>query len=40
MNAIVLEREVCAQNYAPMPIMLSHGEGSGSPMSPASGAST
>ncbi|AZO78174.1 MULTISPECIES: ornithine--oxo-acid transaminase [unclassified Bosea (in: a-proteobacteria)] len=27
MNAIVLEREVCAQNYAPLPIMLSHGEG-------------
>lgn len=27
MNAIVLEREVCAQNYTPLPIMLSHGEG-------------
>jgi ornithine--oxo-acid transaminase len=27
MNAIVLEREVCARNYAPLPIMLSHGEG-------------
>jgi ornithine--oxo-acid transaminase len=27
MNAIIREREVCAQNYAPLPIMLSHGEG-------------
>jgi ornithine--oxo-acid transaminase len=27
MNAIDRERAVCAQNYAPLPIMLSHGEG-------------
>lgn len=27
MNAIELERQVCAANYAPLPIMLSHGEG-------------
>ncbi len=33
MNAIIrdsqidLERQVCAQNYAPLPIMLSHGAG-------------
>lgn len=27
MNAIELERQFCAANYAPLPIMLSHGEG-------------
>ena len=27
MNAIEREQAVCAQNYAPLPIMLSHGEG-------------
>lgn len=27
MNAITRENAVCAQNYAPLPIMLSHGEG-------------
>jgi ornithine--oxo-acid transaminase len=27
MNAITREQSVCAQNYAPLPIMLSHGEG-------------
>jgi ornithine--oxo-acid transaminase len=27
MNAIELERQVCAANYAPLPIMLTHGEG-------------
>lgn len=27
MDAIIREREVCAQNYAPLPIMLSQGEG-------------
>jgi ornithine--oxo-acid transaminase len=27
MNAITREQAVCAQNYAPLPIMLSHGEG-------------
>jgi ornithine--oxo-acid transaminase len=27
MNAITRENTVCAQNYAPLPIMLSHGEG-------------
>lgn len=27
MDAIALEQQVCAANYAPLPIMLSHGEG-------------
>lgn len=27
MDAIAFERQVCAANYAPLPIMLSHGEG-------------
>jgi len=27
MNAIAREQSVCAQNYAPLPIMLTHGEG-------------
>lgn len=27
MNAIVLEKNVCAANYAPLPIVLTHGEG-------------